>query len=527
MLRLRSAKGDCVTEAQKTPRKRKNVLLIVVDQWRGDVLSTLGTPHLKTPNLDRLCREGVTFRNHFTQSVPCGPARASMLTGLYQMTHRAVQNTIPLDARFTNLGHELRALGYDPALIGYTTTTPDPRTTSAKDPRFLVLGDTMEGFRPVSTFEPGREAYFAWIANQGHRLPSRREEVWLPREGDPGATNAASRTNAELSDTAWFTAQGLAYLKGAGNRPWFLHLGYWRPHPPFIAPAPYNGLYDPADMPAPIRARTPEVEAAQHPLLKFYLDTVPQSMFFQDAKGLTRDMSEAEVRRTRSAYYALMTEIDDHLGRVFEYLEQTGQWDDTLIVFTCDHGEQLGDHYLLGKLGYFDGSFRIPMIVRDPSADADATRGQIVDRFTETIDTMPTILHWLGGEIPRQCDGRSLLPFLYGKPPADWRTEVHYEYDFRDVFYSQPEKPLGLHMDQCSLAVVQDEAWKYVHFAALPPLLFNLAEDPGQFRNLANDPAHATVVRDYAQRMLSWRMTAAEKTLTGYRASPRGLERRA
>jgi arylsulfatase A-like enzyme len=512
-----------VTDA---PKKQKNVLLIVVDQWRGDLLPHLGTPVLKTPNIDRLCREGVTFRNHFTQSVPCGPARASMLTGLYQMTHRAVQNTIPLDRRFTNLAHELRALGYDPALVGYTTTTPDPRSTSTNDPRFFQLGDLMDGFRSVGSFEPGREPYFAWLAARGYRLPERRDEIWLPREGAPGATTSESRIPAELSDTAWFTERGMTYLAGAANHPWFLHLGYYRPHPPFIAPAPYHRMYDPADIAPPVRARTPEVEAAQHPLLKFYLDTLAQSGFFQDAKGLTRDMSELEVRRMRAAYYGLMSEVDDHLGKVFRFLDETKQWDDTLIVLTCDHGEQLGDHYLCGKLGYFDGSFRIPMIVRDPSPDAAATRGQIVDAYTETIDTMPTILDWLGGQIPRQCDGHSLLGFVRGTPPADWRQEVHYEYDFRDVFYSQPERALGLHMDQCSLAVVEDVRWKYVHFAALPPLLFDLKEDPGQFRNLAQEPGHATVVRDYAQRMLNWRMCAADKMLTGYRAGPKGLETR-
>jgi arylsulfatase A-like enzyme len=134
----------------------KNVLLIVVDQWRGLMLPKLGADYLKLPNLDRLCAEGVTFRNHFTQAVPCGPARASLLTGQYLMNHRAVQNTIPLSSRFTNLAHELRRGGYDPALVGYTTTTPDPRQTAPNDPRFFVLGDIMDGFHsaPSRTATP-------------------------------------------------------------------------------------------------------------------------------------------------------------------------------------------------------------------------------------------------------------------------------------------------------------------------------------------------------------------------------------
>ena len=505
----------------------KNVLLIVVDQWRGLMLPKLGADYLKLPNLDRLCAEGVTFRNHFTQAVPCGPARASLLTGQYMMNHRAVQNTIPLDARFTNLAHELRRGGYDPALVGYTTTTPDPRTTSPQDPRFFVLGDIMDGFHPVGAFE-NRDAYFGWVASQGFELPSVREEIWLPQGGaGSGATSRAACIPKELSDTAWFTENGLAYLRGHAGRPWFLHLGYYRPHPPFIAPAPYNAMYRPEDMPRPVRAASPAEEAKQNALLGYYVNNVKQASFFQDGQGLGSAMNEEEVAQLRATYCGLMSEIDDHLGRVFDYLKATGQWDDTLIVFTCDHGEQLGDHHLLGKIGYFDESYRIPMIVRDPRPEANTTRGTIVERFTETIDTMPTILDWLGLPVPRQCDGRSLLPFFAGDTPADWRREVHYEFDFRDLHYSQPESALGVAMDKCGLAVVQDEAFKYVHFAALPPLFFDLRNDPGQFVNRAGDPAYAARMGEYAARMLDWRLGHAERALTGYRATPQGLEVRA
>ncbi len=155
------------------------------------MLPKLGADYLKLPNLDRLCAEGVTFRNHFTQAVPCGPARASLLTGQYLMNHRAVQNTIPLSSRFTNLAHELRRGGYDPALVGYTTTTPDPRHTAPNDPRFFVLGDIMEGFHSVGAFE-NRDAYFGWVASQGFEMPKTREDIWLPK-GAPGAGATAGR----------------------------------------------------------------------------------------------------------------------------------------------------------------------------------------------------------------------------------------------------------------------------------------------------------------------------------------------
>jgi len=506
--------------------QRRNVLLIVVDQWRADFVPCLGAGFLRTPNLDRLCREGVTFANHVTTAVPCGPARASLLTGLYQMNHRAVQNTVPLDARHMNLGKALRRIGYDPALIGYTTTTPDPRTTGPRDPRFTYLGDLMDGFRSVGAFEPTMDGYFGWLAHKGYTLPEKREDIWLPAGEDavPGVTDRPCRIPAELSDTAYFTDRALTYLKGVGNKPWFLHLGDYRPHPPFVAPAPYHAMYRPADMPGPVRAAHWREEAAQHPLLDFYLRGISQGSFFHGAGGAATALDEAAVRQMRATYAGLMAEIDDNLGRVFDHLEQTGQWEDTMVVFTSDHGEQLGDHWLLGKIGYFDESFRIPLVVKEAGAARRA--GQVETAFTESIDVMPTILDWLGSEIPRAADGHSLLPLLAQGAPDGWRDLLHYEYDFRDIFYSKPETDLGLPMDACSLCVVQDARYKYVHFAALPPLFFDLAADPHQFRNLAEDPAHAGLVKDYAQRALSWRLRHAERTLTGFRATPGGLEDR-
>ena len=500
----------------------KSVLLIVVDQWRGDTLEHLGHPHIKTPNVTRLAQRGITFRNHYCQAVPCGPARASLLTGTYMMNHRVTRNGTPLDAMLTTLPRELRRAGYDPALTGYTTTTPDPRFAAANDPRYASHGDLMEDWRVLRSFAPQKNPYFAWLRAQGYDIPAEQEDLWDPEhlsETRQGRLDLPSPVKAAHTDTAWFTEAALDYLRHSAGTPWFLHYGIYRPHPPFCAPAEYLDLYDPATLDGPLRAASAVEEGAQHPFLKLLLERIDQSKFMGNRQGPGAAMSDGEVRQMRAHYYGLISEADHHLGRLLDELEASGEIDDTLIVFTCDHGEQLGNHHLLGKTGYFRDSYHIPLIVCDPSAAADASRGEVVEAFTESVDVMPTILRWLGQPVPRQCNGASLLPFCHGTPPAKWRDGLYYEFDFREVADPSVEQHFGIEMDECCLAVYQTDRWKYVHFAALPPLLFDLENDPGEFDNLAGDPAFAEFQAEMAQKLLSRRMAHANRALTGYFAT--------
>jgi arylsulfatase A-like enzyme len=155
-------------------------------------------------------------------------------------------------------------------------------------------------------------------------------------------------------------------------------------------------------------------------------------------------------------------------------------------------------------------------------ATAAATRGTQVDRFTEHVDVMPTLLTLAGLAPPRACDGHSLTPFLEGRTPPRWRTAARFEYDFRDVVSGKPETALGLTLDECVLNVTRGDRWKYVHFANLPPLLFDLARDPGELTNLAADPTHEAQLLAGAQDLLSWRMRHDERTLTGIQITDEG-----
>jgi arylsulfatase A-like enzyme len=433
-----------------------------------------------------------------------------------------VRNGTPLDARFTNVALEARKAGYDPSLIGYTDTSADPRRHDRNDPALLTYAGTLPGFKQLVPGSEGDTAWLQHLADKGYALPFDQRKIYEPAgraaNGRRGPTWAPARYRAEDSDTAFTVGAALRFI-ARQTQPWFLHLSILHPHPPFIAPAPYNAIYDPRRVPDFRRAATPEEEAKAHP----YVAYMRRHHLRREGLDPARHPAEERaMRQLRATYYGLMTEVDDQLGRIVALLKKTRRYDDTLIVFTTDHGEQLWDHWLLGKETFFDQSFHIPLIVRAPGSRFDAGRGRIVEQFTESVDVMPTILDLLGLAGPVQCDGASLEPFLAGRAPRAWRQHAFWELDFRDVVHGRPEAEMKIGLDECSLAVVRDSRFKYVHFSALPPLFFDLAADPDELSNLAADAEHAPRVLSYAQKLLSHRMAHADRTLTGIQLTAKG-----
>lgn len=487
---------------------RLNILFITADQWRGECLSALGHEMVKTPHLDALAREGVLFRRHYANAVPCGPSRASLHTGMYLQNHRSGTNGTPLDARHTNWAKEAAKLGYDPVLFGYTDTSQDPREEDPDSPWLKTYEGPLPGIRPVCMMGTWPTPWTDWLKGEGYEVPADIRFAYGHRapctEYEDGA--AAPRPLVypkEADDTTFLTNRTIDYI-ASSDKPFIAHLSILRPHPPFVAPEPFNAMYDPEEVPGFRRKENAEAEGAQHPWLEHQLSR----------KHFRAPANERKLRRLKAVYYGLMSEVDEALGRIFTFLKESGRWGNTLIVFTSDHGEQMGDHWLIGKCGYFDASYHIPLIIRDPRREADGARGTHVDLFTENVDIMPTMLDLIGAEIPVQCDGASLRPFLEGRAPEKWRSEAHWEFDFRDPADDSAEKRLDLTMHQCTMNVIRDEKYKYVHFTKLPPLFFDLEKDPDEFVNRATDPAYLPLVLDYAQKLLSWRMNHDEQTLT-------------
>jgi arylsulfatase A-like enzyme len=485
----------------------RNVLFIMCDQLRADHLGCAGHPFLKTPNIDALARRGVRFSNAFVVSNVCGPSRMSFYTGRYPSSHGATWNRVPLDVGEVTLGEYLRASGQRLVLAGKTHVMPDvDGLARLQIEASSELGHLLErgGFEEIDRYDghhpPGEESgYPAYLRANGYDSADPWTDFVIAADGPNGEVlsgwhmrhvHLPARVKEEHSETAYMTDQAIDFMRVEGDEPWALHLSYVKPHWPYMAPAPYHAMYS-ADQCLPAARTQAELRDA-HPVVAAYRQ-------HEESQAFARDDC---VRVVRPAYQGLIHQIDDHLGRLFDAMQQMGRLDDTLIVFTADHGDFLGDHWLGEKELFYDTVQRVPLIVVDPSAAADATRGTLDERLIESIDVLPTILASLGIAAPRhRVEGVALQPLLHGRAVERWRDAVFCELDWS---FKAARRALGMHVQQCRAWCIRTARWRYVYWLDQPEQLFDLAADPGEFTDLGREATHASVRDGLRTRLFDW-----------------------
>jgi arylsulfatase A-like enzyme len=471
-----------------------NVLFITLDQFRGDSLSCAGHPLVRTPSLDALATAGVRLANHYSQAAPCAPGRAALYTGMYQMNNRVVANGTPLDASFDNIALAARRAGYRPVMFGYTDQAVDLRTIDdPDDPRLRTYEGVLPGFDCVLDLAEPHTPWLEFLHAHGHRTfgSTAGRPLDEPRDDAIAALFTEHERPAELSMSTFTTDALLGWLgdQPAGE-PWFAHVSYLRPHPPYSAAGEFAEMYEPAECPPPL-----PVPAHPHPLHAAMLSH-PRAAAPTDP---------ARVQQLRAQYFGMVSEVDAQLGRLWQALRDRDEWDSTVVVVTSDHGEQLGDQGLIQKLGWFSSSYHIVGIWRDPSRPAG--HGTVVDEFTENVDIMPTLCEAMGVAVPAQCDGWSLSDWLAGDRPSRWRDAAYSEWDWRDVTIAAQAAagaspwPHGRRLERYNLAVRRSRDRAYVQFADGSWRCYDLAADP-TWQTEVTDP---DVVLTEAQAMLTWR----------------------
>lgn len=408
----------------------RNVLLITCDQLRADTLGCCGNSVIRTPKIDTLADRGTNFTKMFVAYPICAPNRGTLATGRYPSVHGLRQNGMALPKRELTFMEVLRQKGYATAAAGKMHFGPqwrfgdDPR--SLRDPGATLAINP----QPAPTEMPWHGFTEAWIT-EDHRVGPYADylkELGYDPWADPHSFSypqhqtVRSAFPAKHHQTTWITDRSIDFLrKQTGERPFLLWTSFVAPHHPFVVPAPYDTMYNPEGMPLP---HFDEKEPERWP--EKYLHKYLRTEGSHEAIGMNR-LSDHEWQRIRAYYYGSITHIDEEVGRLLGALEEKGMMEDTVIVFTSDHGEMLGDHHLLFKGTTYDEVTRVPFIVAEPGG-----RQSVCDSLCCSIDVMPTLLDLAGVGIPASVQGKSLEPCLRS-PGTTVRDCVLIETQFPDV----------------------------------------------------------------------------------------------
>ena len=503
--------------------KPKNILFIMFDQLRWDYLSCYGHPHLQTPHIDRLAKMGVRFSRAYIQSPICGSSRMSTYTGRYVHSHGASWNGIPLKVGEMTMGDHLRKAGMGCWLVGKTHMRADKEGMErlGLEPDSIIGARVAEcGFDvferddgmlpegPDGAYDPdGAKQYNIWLKQKGYDVDNPWHDFansGLDAEGNVLSgwflkhSPMAANIDEPDSETPYMTGRGIEFME-QHDGPWCCHLSYIKPHWPYIVPEPYASMYGPEHLLPVVRSDSEYQQA--HPVLKAFMDTRVGKTFSR------QDVREAVI----PAYMGLIKQCDDQMGRLFDWMEQTGRMEDTMIVLTSDHGDFLGDHWLGEKAFFHDTSTRVPLIIYDPSAEADATRGTTCDGLVESIDLAPTFVDVAGAEPAGHIlEGESLMPILHGERSETLRDYVICEYDYSGAPVAAQ---LNASVRDAVMFMIADKRWKMVHCeGGYRPILFDLENDPQELVDLGDSAEHAEVIAALYDKLFAWTRRPSQRT---------------
>jgi arylsulfatase A-like enzyme len=467
--------GACAAAAQTTPqrRTRPNILFVMTDQQRGDCTGAGGNRVIRTPNMDRIATEGVRFTSAYSSTPTCTPARTALLTGLAPWNHGMLA-MVRMAGRYPlEKPRALRNAGYYTMAIGKNHFAPLRNGHGYH--RMLLdehcgCGNVHDPDMASRREAEDRSDYEAWFWSQAPAL-------------DPHATGLgwndypakAFALPEHLHPTVWTGQSAVRFIdQYNGPDPFFLKVSFVRPHSPYDPPERFLRMYEDAPLP----------EAKAGKWASRYEERNSNRPDIWRGK-----LDPAEIRRSRQGYYGCVTQVDEQIGQIFEALERRGWYDETLIVFTSDHGDMTGDQNLWRKSYAYEPSTRIPMMMRWPTGLVSARRGQKMEQPVELRDVLPTFLDAASATTSHKLDGRSMLE-LVRTGGRGWREYIDLEHG---ICYSQDNQWNAL----------TDGKSKYIYHARHgEEQLFDLQKDPHELEDLAKLTAHEALLRKWRQRMV-------------------------
>ncbi|GAB3755549.1 sulfatase family protein [Microlunatus parietis] len=476
-----------------TGRTRPNVVFVITDQQRFDTINALGHDHVDTPNLDRLVREGTSFTRTYVSAPSCAPSRSSLFTGLYPHSFGVLRNE---EVWRHSWVERLADSGYRCVNVGKMHTHPW-ETPLGFHERTVV--ENKDRFHPNVPFYHDQWDKALWT----HGLTKPTRAVHRTR---PDYAERLGAFEWELPDDLhsdnFVAGHARWWLETyPGTEPFFLQIGFPGPHPPYDPVDRHLDAYRDRDVPLPVRD---DVDLAQQPEVLQELRRHHEENDHDSVVHLA-DPTEEQSLRQRRHYLANVSQIDEQLGLIMGALEARGVLDDTVIIFTSDHGDCLGDHGHSQKWTMYEASVRVPAIVWGPGIAA----GQRIDALTAMMDLGPTVLELAGLEVPRWMEAQSLLPALRGEP-----------WEGREYVFSEHARDMILTGTEL-MTMVRDDRWKYVEFVDSDQgQLFDLTADPDELRTLWDAPADSEAGRAKARLadvISRWRARSALHTVDFWR----------
>ncbi|MFZ1814151.1 MAG: choline-sulfatase [Rhizobiaceae bacterium] len=453
---------------------KPNILIIMVDQLNGTLFPDGPAPWLHAPNLKRLAARSVRFANCYTSSPLCAPARASFMSGQMPRRTRVYDNAAEFASDIPTYAHHLRRAGYYTCLSGKM---------------HFVGPDQMHGFEERLTTDI-YPADFGWTPD--YRKPGERIEWWYHNMGSVTGAGVAEITNQlEYDDEVAFNATAKIYDLARGNdeRPWCLTASFTHPHDPYVARKKYWEIYSDCDHLLP-----------NVPAMAMDEQDAHSQRIFKANDWLNYTITDEDIRRSRRAYFANISYLDDKIGEILEALESTRQADNTIVLFCSDHGDMLGERGLWFKMCFYEGSSRVPLMISAPGI-AQRMTGEPVSN----VDILPTLCDLAGidmSEIAPWTDGRSLRTVATGGARG---APVMIEY--------------AAEASHAPLVSLREGRFKFNHCELDPPQLFDLEADPHELRNLAAEAAHSeTVARFMEQVRARWDMAAYDSEVRASQA---------
>ncbi len=485
----------CVLDANAESDK-PNILFIMTDQHRWDCIGANGNALIKTPNLDRLAAAGVNFTHCFVQAPVCVPSRASFFTGRYPHSHRNRVNYTPLDRGEILMQSRLRDAGYATVAVGKLHYYP-PTVAEAKRTGFdsVELHDAVPNLDRFSDYIAWREQHDP-LASRAHRA--------LAKNISPGQNPFRQAIDEKYTETTWTGQRTRHHIRelAADDKPFFLFSSFWKPHSPFEVPEPFDAMYNDVDIPLPEQMTLEQINRLPAPLRTLILR-------FRPSYDADREKLEWMYR----SYYGAISHIDREVGLILDELEAAGIADNTIVVFSSDHGDQMLEHGLMGKNCFFESSVRVPLIIRFPKRVKSAK----YDDLVESIDLLPTLFELIGLPEPYSNQGRSLVG-LISRDGGNYmpREAVFSENVIPEVIAGNREsfefiKNEGIRGTRHPDAkMVRTRRWKFVYYPEGFAELYDLQADPDEMTNLAEDPEHREQVYVMKDRLLHWLTTADE-----------------